>query len=172
MKYLMRSWQQAEPLLYGWLLKQTGNKQETEDLMQEIFLKAMANSQLFCSLQDGKAWLFKISKNHLIDSWRRKIDMQELEDFVAPTEETPAITQLQRCLPHVLTKLAPAQREIIEQCDLNGLAQAEYAQQIGINLSAAKARLRRARQDLKQKLIIECGVIEQDNRVCCFKGEQ
>ncbi|MDF2155373.1 sigma-70 family RNA polymerase sigma factor [Vibrio sp. CAU 1672] len=164
----MQAWNHAEPSLYGWLIKQTHSHHEAEDIMQEVFLKAMSNSERFCSLQDGKSWLFKITKNHLIDNLRRKIQAVDIDDLPAPSDVVPAVARLQHCLPKVLVKLSDQERDVIEQCDLNGMTQREYAQRHQLSLPAVKARLRRARAELKSILITECKVTQDQTGVCCF----
>ncbi|MDR9831406.1 sigma-70 family RNA polymerase sigma factor [Vibrio sp. FNV 38] len=166
----MTAWNRAEPSLYGWLLKQTQNPHEAEDIMQEVFVKAMGNSERFCTLQDGKSWLFKMTRNHLVDHLRRKIKLVDIEEFVMPAEISPAMVQLQRCLPKVLVKLTDQERDVIEQCDLNGMAQKDYAKKHNLSLPAVKARLRRARIELKTVLVSECKVKQDQTGVCCFKS--
>lgn len=172
MKCLMNAWNHAEPRLYGWLLKQTQNTHEAEDIMQEVFLKAMGNSERFCTLQDGKSWLFKMTRNQLIDQLRRKIHSVDSEEFGIPTDISPAMVQLQRCLPRVLVKLTDQERDVIEQCDLNGMAQKDYAKKHQLSLPAVKARLRRARIELKTILVSECKVTQDQTGVCGFKTFQ
>ncbi|SNX49581.1 RNA polymerase sigma factor RpoE [Vibrio thalassae] len=52
--------------------------QLARELGQEVFLKVMSNSQKFCSLTDGKAWLFKVTKNHFIGRLRKKLNWRIL----------------------------------------------------------------------------------------------
>lgn len=169
MKCLMKAWNESESLLYHWLLKQTQSQHETEDIMQEVFLKAMSNSKRFCSLNDGKSWLFKITKNLFIDRWRRRVEVEDIGSLEAPTTIPPVMEQLQTCLPRLLPKLSADHLHIIETCDLNGMTQTEYANTHGLSLPATKARLRRARLELKQKLLTECQVLQNTSGVCCFK---
>ncbi|WP_211091907.1 RNA polymerase sigma factor [Vibrio agarilyticus] len=165
----MLAWHETEPMLYGWLLKQTQSHHETEDIMQDVFIKAMQNSERFCTLDDSKAWLFKMTKNRFIDLVRRKVASDELADIDAPREVAPVMTQLQSCLPRLLPKLKDEERHIIEQCDLNGMTQKQFSEQNLLSLPATKARLRRARLVLKQHLEQECQVERDRSGVCCFK---
>jgi len=169
MKCLMKAWNENEPVLYGWLMKQTQCQHDTQDIMQEVFLKAMSHKERFCTLEDSRAWLFKITKNHFIDRLRRKMDCEDIGEFIAPNTVPPVMTQLQTCLPRLLPKLAPKDRHIIEECDLNGLTQLEYAKRNDLSLPATKARLRRARLELKEMLVSECKVERDEAGVCCFK---
>ncbi|MDN3682959.1 sigma-70 family RNA polymerase sigma factor [Vibrio tapetis subsp. quintayensis] len=165
----MKAWNESESLLYYWLLKQTQSQHETEDIMQEVFLKAMSNSNRFCSLNDGKSWLFKMVKNQFIDCWRRQVKVDGIGRLEAPATTPPVMEQLQTCLPRILPKLSTNHRHIIETCDLNNMTQVAYASAHGLSLPATKARLRRARLELKQKLITECQVLRNTSGVYCFK---
>ena len=80
--------------------------------------------------------------------------------------------ELQASLPRLLPKLSTKDRHIIEHCDLNGLTQFEYARCNKLSLPATKARLRRARLELKKRLINECNVKQDHIGVCCFKRIQ
>ncbi|WP_084621696.1 sigma-70 family RNA polymerase sigma factor [Vibrio ezurae] len=169
----MTAWNDAEPSLYRWVLKQTNSPDETDDIMQEVFLKAMRNSERFCTLDDGKSWLFKMTKNYLIDTLRRRFQTVDLDDISIDKDITPAMVQLQRCLPKALTKLSDQERDVIEQCDLDNVTQKQYAEQKQLSLPAVKARLRRARISLRNILITECNVAKnQKGKVCCFKSYQ
>nr|WP_228481350.1 sigma-70 family RNA polymerase sigma factor [Vibrio fluminensis] len=169
MKCLMEAWNRTESSLYHWLLKQTHNQHELEDIVQEVFLKAMSHSERFCTLNDGKSWLFKVAKNHFIDTVRRRIERAELDELTSNQQLPSPVVQLQKCLPKVLVKLDHHDRDIIESCDLNGMLQSEYAQKNQLSLPAVKSRLRRARMVLKQQLVRECKVSQDQSGVCCFK---
>lgn len=176
MKCLMEAWNRTELSLYHWLFKQTHNQHEAEDIMQEVFLKAMSHSERFCTLNDGKSWLFKVAKNHLIDTLRRRIELADIDELASSynwSESNPPtapVVQLQKCLPRVLSQLDHQDRDIIESCDLNGMLQSEYAQKQQLSLPAVKSRLRRARMELKQRLVHECKVTQDQIGVCCFRS--
>ena len=55
-----------------------------------------------------------------------------------PTDISPAMVQLQRCLPQVLVKLTEQDRDVIEQCDLNGMTQKDYAEKHQLSLPAVR----------------------------------
>ena len=164
----MNAWNHAEPGFYDWLLKQTQNPHEAEDIMQEVFLKAMGNSERFCTLQEGKSWLFKMTRNHLVELLRRKIHSVGIEEFVMPID----ISLWWFNYNAALVKLTEQERDVIEQCDLNDMAQKDYAEKHLLSLSAVKARLRRARIKLKTILVSECKVTQDQTGVCCFKPYQ
>jgi RNA polymerase sigma-70 factor (ECF subfamily) len=68
------------------------------------------------------------------------------DDIPEPDEQTEPIVAQGECVGRVLTELSPEDRDIIEQCDLNGMKQQDYAEAHGLMLPAVKSRLLRAQQ--------------------------
>lgn len=172
MKCLMRAWEQHEQELHAWLHKQLHNNADVEDLMQELFLKALRHNSRFCGeLNSTRAWLFSVARNTLTDRARTHKHFVEVPDTLASTTPDIApIVSLSACLPEVLQHLAETDREIIQACDIDGMPQEQFAQQQGLSLVAAKSRIQRARKRLRKQLEITCQVrFDPQGQVCCFK---
>lgn len=170
---LMTTWHLFESELYYWLLKQTNDEDLSFDLLQNTFLKALQQQKAFCDIQNQRAWLYRVARNMLIDKQRRASKEQALDlshyDPSGDELELAAIDSLAQCLPRALENLSPSQRNIITQCDLQGLSQQQYAQQNKLTLVATKSRIQRARQKLKGILQKQCHIrFDEQNRVCCF----
>ncbi len=166
----MTAWQQHEHELYGWLLKQSGSPMDADDLLQETFLRAIRQQGKFCAIENARAWLFEVARHLIIDKGRRQHPLLLLSDELAMQQgEIDAVDSLAGCLPRVLEKLAQADRDILRHCDLEGMKQADYAARSGLTLAAAKSRLLRARERLRQQLSLDCQVrLDSSGRVCCF----
>ena len=159
MNCLMAAWHQHEAELRGWLRRRMGNSADAEDLLQEVFLKAMRQGERFCAIVDARAWLYEVARNAVADRLRLARDTVELpEDLSAETEEAAAVDSLAACLPRVLSELNPEDREAITLCDLEGLPQEEYARRKGLSLPGAKSRVQRARKRLRARLTEVCQV--------------
>ncbi len=157
---LSRAWRETGGELLGWLRHRLDGDAEADDLLQEIFLRALRQGDAFCTLDNPRAWLFQVARNALTDRLRSNRPHSELSDDLASTEsELPAtVDQLTQCLPRVLGELSAADRLAIELCDIAGQPQQVLAEKLGISLSGAKSRLQRARQRLKVRLIEGCQV--------------
>jgi RNA polymerase sigma-70 factor (ECF subfamily) len=168
---LMTAWNENEQAIKNWLLKKTGNSDQAQDLLQDLFIKALQNKERFCTLTDAKSWLFKVAQNSVIDSYRKaKLEIgsvcSELDD---EDKNVPVpIVSLQQCLIRVISELDEDDKEVIDQCDMQGVSQADYAQMKGLSLSATKSRIQRARKKLRQQMIISCNVQFDQHKVCCF----
>jgi len=168
---LDRAWQENAAELRGFLVHRSGNLGDGEDLLQELFLRAIQQGGDFCRLTNPRAWLFHVARNLLIDRLRlRKVQISLPEDLATePEPEMHLVDNLSQCIPRVLSELAPADREAILLCDLQGMTQMEYAGRLGISLSAAKSRVQRARARMQAQMVNACQVrFDESGEVCCF----
>ena len=169
---VLQAWREHEAELRHFLTGRASSPEAAEDLLQDVFLKAMAEGYDFCELTNARAWLFRVARNRLIDTQRTArttVDLAKVDPGEPQAPDNP-ITELQSCIARNLPLLAREDREIIEACDLEGVPQKAYAGKQGLTLPATKARIQRARQRLREKLIEHCRVIlDEQGRVCCHK---
>jgi len=159
MNCLMTAWHANEAELRGWLRHRLGSPVDAEDMLQDLFIKAMRQGERFCAIDNARAWLFEVARNALADRLRLKRDLIELPaDLASEAEEVATVDSLVACLPRVLSELSPEDREAITLCDLQGLPQEEYARRKGLSLPGAKSRVQRARKRLREQLTQACQV--------------
>jgi RNA polymerase sigma-70 factor (ECF subfamily) len=63
----------------------------------------------------------------------------------------------------MIERLPPIYREALQLTDLDGVSQTAAAEQLGLSVSGMKARVQRARQQLRESLLTCCAV-ELDRR--------
>lgn len=171
MNCVLDAWGKFESELRGFLVKQLRNPALAEDLLQDTFVKALAQGSGFCTLENPRAWLYRVARNGLIDQLRRQHRVVEDLPEELPYEEPvqAAVDDLASCLPRALGELASEDAEAIRLCDLDGMTQADYAKAKGISLPGAKSRVQRARRRLKEHLKQTCQVrFDETGQVCCF----
>ena len=178
MNCLMAAWNTHEPELKGWLMQRASTPEQAEDWLQDVFLKALAHKERFCTLDDARSWLFRITRNVTIDSHRKQTPESldeltpshwlELEFKLSESDPDVTLLELQTCLMRVLSELPHDERDVIEACDIHRLRQQDYANQHGLTLTATKSRLLRARKALRQNMINACQIRFDNNQVCCF----
>ena len=170
MNCVTQAWNLYEDELRRFLLSRVRNAHLTEDLLQDVFVKALSEGSRFCNLDNPRAWLFRVARNHLIDFQRtHKIHHEVPDEHPEKIENPEPVVNLSKCLPTALSNLSPEDKEIIELCDLEGLNQSQYAEKKGITLAGAKSRIQRARKRLKSELHSACKIILDENgNVCCF----
>lgn len=156
---LLAAWTHHEAELRGWLRRRLGNPVDAEDMLQDLFLKAMRQGERFCDIGNARAWLFEVARNALADRLRVQRETVELPaDLASEANEIATVDSLTACLPRVLAEMRPADREAITLCDLEGLPQEEYARRKGLSLPGAKSRVQRARKRLRERLTLSCQV--------------
>jgi RNA polymerase sigma-70 factor (ECF subfamily) len=171
------AWAAHEAELRRYLRHQLADEHAAEDLLQDVFVKAMRQGEGFCRLDNPRAWLFQVARNALIDRARLAKPLVPLDDesfeIEAPAPETVApVDALAGCVVRVLGELSGEDAAILRACDLEGQTQREFAERHGLSLPAAKSRLLRARQRMRDRLINACRVNfdPDDGRVCGHDG--
>lgn len=56
---LLTAWSNHMAELRGYLRHRSGCQDEADDLLQEVFMKAMRQGALFCSIENPRAWFFR-----------------------------------------------------------------------------------------------------------------
>jgi RNA polymerase sigma-70 factor (ECF subfamily) len=172
MKCIQKAWKNHQHELRIFFRGQLGDAHwAADDLLQDVFVKAIAYRETFCRLKNPRAWLYRVAKNRLIDFQRSHKYYAEVSDYPAETYEPSPLENLSKCLPPVLEHLSADDQEIIEWCDLEGLHQADYARLKDLSVVAVKSRIQRARKRLKIRLQSCCQVVfDGQGTVCCFSS--
>jgi len=149
--------------LRGYLRRRLSDPAAADDVLQDVFVKAMLQGQGFCSLPNPRAWLFQVARNALVDRARLQRSTEPLPDDLADTAEmleeaVAPIDALSDCVTRVLGELSAEDAEVLRACDLAGQTQREFSERQGLSLPAVKSRLLRARQRLRDRLTTACQV--------------
>jgi len=125
---------------------------ESEDVAQEVFLKAYANLAKFRGESGFFTWLYRIAVNEALRHRKRRaftvVDaIPEVEaPRVAPADEDgPTLATLER----LLGKLSDEFRSIVVLRDVEGMSYTDIAETLEIPMGTVESRLFRARQELR-----------------------
>lgn len=148
----------------------TYNDEDANDLVQETYLKAHKFIENYDTGTNAKAWLFKILKNAYINEYRKKskrpveVDIEEVISFREGEEPKHAsfhdlrldifdntmgdeVTIAMNALPYEF-------RTVILLCDIESFTYEEIAKILELPIGTVRSRLFRARNMLKDKLIL------------------
>lgn len=170
------AWQAHEGELRSYLRHRAADADAADDVLQDVFVKAMRQGQDFCTLDNPRAWLFQVARNALVDRARTAHPHEAYTDEMAETapldaEALAPVDALADCLSRTLGELAEDDQHILRACDLEGQTQRAFAQAHGLSLPATKSRLLRARQRLRDRLTRVCQIsFEPDGKVCGHAG--
>jgi RNA polymerase sigma-70 factor, ECF subfamily len=153
--------------LFRYLLYLTGNRELSEDLFQETWMRVLQRGGQYNGAARFDTWLFTIARNLVIDV-RRKRTMASLEELCdtgdderpfepAASEPTPLDTCLMRenseRVAEALLTLDPLSREVLVLRFHEELALEEIAKVTRAHLSTVKSRLYRGLAALRPRII-------------------
>jgi RNA polymerase sigma factor (sigma-70 family) len=150
--------------IFFMLLKMVNNRNDAEDLTLEAFGKAFRNLHQYSPTYAFSTWLFKIASNNCIDFLRRKKgtfiaienngDPSENGETIKlkskdPNPEEKMIRQQKAILlHHIVRRLKPRYRTLVELRYFCEFSYEEIARELNIPLGTVKAQLFRAREML------------------------
>ena len=135
--------------LYRVALSTLQSDMDAQDAVQDVFIKYMSSNPEFKDAEHEKAWFLRVTVNRCHDMLRsRKVRLKlHAESDVEPVN--PASKARQE-LFEVLQSIPEKYKSTVILHCLEGLSLQETADVLGISLSAAKMRLKRAREIIKE----------------------
>ncbi len=137
------------------------NSNDTQDAVQDVFIKYMKNPEKIRDNEHEKAWFIRVTINHCLDMLRRRktrnyVPLDEIPETAAVVKDnfSDDAADVMKSLALIPEKNKSA---IILHC-LEGYSVEETAKLLKISASAVKMRLSRGREALK-KILDE----EEDN---------
>lgn len=135
-------------VVYRLAYAQTHNKNDADDVFQEVFLRYVRYAPDFNDEEHRKAWLLRVtvncSKKLLGSAWYRR---------TVPLEDRYAIEEPEACaLDGILDRLAPKYRSVIHLYYYEGYSVEQVAQILARKPSTVRAQMTRAREKLKKLL--------------------
>jgi len=141
--------------VYSFVYHQIENKEEAEDLTQEIFVKAWKNLKKFDQKKNFKTWIFTIAKNSVIDYLRKKKKEVWLSEKILNSQNfAEKIFEETKILKEAIEKLSPKYQLVLELYYWQGLNFKEISKILKEPLNTVKSRHYRAIL-LLRKFILE-----------------
>lgn len=140
-----------ELIAYG--TRMSGNKELTEDLVQETFIRALMNTETVADLSHSKqrAWLYRTFKNLFFDYYRRTVlENEYVRSWHSEYREDPGIQEIENAL--LLQSITPQDRMIFQLRYFDGYTAKEISQMLNLPPGTIRSRLSRCRKYLKQHL--------------------
>jgi len=134
------------PKLYGYLVNVLRDKVVAEDILQEVWIKAITSLAMF--RPQGvrfSAWLFAIARNECRTHWRKKGREVGIDDTHVGTS-SHVHTEEKVWVDMVIGKLSLEDQEILRLRYLADLSFKEVARVLNISLISARVRVHRALQ--------------------------
>lgn len=148
--------------VYGYVYTRINrNKELTEDIVSEIFLKAVENFEKFTEKKGSfKSWIFQITKNYLIDYFRSNrnkgtASLDELENVLKDGSDTQKLAQNEiekEIIRQAIGALPEHKKELVTLRYFSGYSYEEIAEITNENENRIRVSVHRILQELKRKL--------------------
>jgi len=143
--------------LFNFLLRLTGNRNMSEDLVQEVFCRILKYRATYRGTSKFSLWMYQIARNTHIDYLRKKKDelpLDEQWDEAISRELTPSESVEQAhdiaLVQEALSRLPLKKREILILSRFQNLKYREIAELLDCHIGTVKAHVHRAIKDLRK----------------------
>lgn len=157
------------PRLYGLIYHMTSNREDTNDLLQEVFAKAYRSLKRFQERSSFYTWIYSIAVNMTLNFLKkrgrqRKLSLDDLdlaiendEEFIEITSKSDPVREadlheLQQRLNNAMQRLSENHRTVVTMHDIQGLPHGEISRILGISEGTVRSRLFYAHQQLQNFL--------------------
>ena len=142
-----------EKRVFNYLLRLTGNPEDSMDLSQDVFLKAYQNIRKLDDATRFGPWLFRIAHNEAYSLFRKNRPEVTPEESFFERQPAPGIAMdLSLAVTAALDRLNPEQREAVVLKVYQGFKFEEMAEILECPVSTVKSRLYTALDLLKNEL--------------------
>ncbi len=147
------------PKLYGLVYNMTSNREDTSDLLQEIFAKAYRSLKRFMGKSSFYTWIYSIAVNMTLNFLKKrgryaKVSLDDVDsgiqndpDFIKittanrDTVREVNIHELQKRLNDAMGRLSDDHRTVVTLYDIQGFQHNEIAKILGVSEGTVRSRL-------------------------------
>lgn len=163
-------WENFHAQLLSFISGKVKNKEDAEDLLQDVFLKISRKIDQIDDEARLTAWMYQITRNAIIDCYRTcyRVETFPFDTSLIDKEEIQGAgkenfnSDIEQYMKSCIRLLPDSQKEVIRMHEYEGLTHIQIADRLGISPNTSKSRLMRARLKL-QDHIKQCCRLEQDN---------
>lgn len=141
--------------IYALIYPYFHNREDTEDALQEIFMRIKDKAHLYKKGTDARSWIFQLAKNYALNKLR---DKTRNTDFISEDDQTKISSDYQNksldktmfiLMQKVLTE---EEYEIVIRYILMGYKHREIAHELNIPLGTVLYKYQNALQKIRKEL--------------------
>jgi RNA polymerase sigma-70 factor, ECF subfamily len=159
-------WTDFHKELKAFIYNKTRNSADTDDILQEVFIKIIRNIDKVNQAENLRQYLYGIVRNAINDYFRNQkqvMDQSEIEEKITE-EEAQSLnnTIAECCIKPFINKLPDNYRDALLITEFQDVSQKELAEKLNISYSGAKSRVQRGKEKLKE-LLVQCCSYKSDS---------
>ncbi len=163
------TWRNIRLRLFRFVRSKVRNDHDAEDIVHDVFEKALLRLDTLKNTDALTPWLFQIAMNTIRDRGRHQsravLTYTDSEEDIA-ANDSPNSTELRdlsACVDSMIDNLEEPYRSAVRRSEIQGSTHRAIAEELGISISGVKSRVQRGRVQLK-KLLTDCCAYELDSR--------
>jgi RNA polymerase sigma factor (sigma-70 family) len=147
------------PKLYGLVYNMTSNREDTADLLQDVFAKAYRSIKRFMGKSSFYTWIYSIAVNMTLNFLKKrgrhhKVSLDDVDTGIENDPEFIRVTtansgtlrevnihELQKRLNAAMMRLSEDHRTVVTLYDVQGLQHAEISKILGVSEGTVRSRL-------------------------------
>ncbi len=155
--------------IYGLTYNMTSNREDAEDLTQEVFVKAFEALPHFRGKSSFYTWLYRIAVNKTINyrkkrNRKRALSLDQFDQDIKTDDvyheltakgsplRNISLSELQEKLNEALQHLSEKHRTVVVMHDMQGIPHDEIAKVVGASVGTVRSRLFYARRQMQVEL--------------------
>ena len=154
-----KAWINYQHQLLSFIRLKVVTDDDAEDILSDVFVKlskAVGDKKVPDNIS---AWLYRVTKNSIVDYYRTKKNNEELpENISLPEEEASVIKQLSHCMLPMIKALPESYQQPLMLSEIESKKYKEVATMLGLSLPAVKSRILRGREKLHRSILSCCTV--------------
>ena len=166
-----RVFREYAPRVFHLARRMLGNQQDAEDVTQDVLLQVVRKLDTFRGESQFPTWLHRVTVNAALAHRRKRSRREEkqMQDPLENFDDTGHHTKYVRPwgmrpdqpmmdaerkvhIEKAIAQLPEVYRDVLILSDVEGLANAEIGEILGVSLAAVKSRLHRARLTMRDLL--------------------
>ncbi|MDO6389958.1 RNA polymerase sigma factor SigZ [Pontibacter sp. BT731] len=155
-----------EAKLRSFVLKRVKDKEESNDILQQLYVKLYKHCEQLQDVRNLNAWLYQIARNAVYDYYReqgRNIPIEDESKLEEKLQQNSEHQDSESLVLPLINMLPVEYAEPLRLSEIEGISQKEIAERLGMSYSGAKSRVQRGREKLKE-LFLECCHLELDRK--------
>jgi len=160
LKYFKNEILPLKDKLFRYALSYIKNKEEAEDIVQEVFIRLWQKRKSLDKIKNIEAWSMTITRNLTIDKLKaNRLEFKDLHNVEDRTQEKSnpeeLVEQAENLagIRNIIDSLSEKQKQVIVLRDIEGHTYQEIGDIIGIDQNLVKVTLFRARENVRKKIL-------------------
>jgi len=118
-------WLDYQANLKAFLYSRVSNRDDVDDLLQNIMIKIYQKSHTLKSESSVKSWLFNVANNTIIDHYRKQEKEKKLNfsDLWYEEDRVESVKNLANCIHPFILALPLNSAKLLTDIDINGQSQ-------------------------------------------------